>query len=149
MGPEVPGTAVSWSPVRHKGRNMFALPRYESWRDQASCKGGPIELFYPEGGTGSPEVKRLCGYCPVRNECFEYSLSLPKHEDRCGIFAGTTAADRRKYRSMRARGQQVTLPPYIEPSLRRRGAKRRPKDYEPTRFRWDAEKGKYVTVKKG
>jgi hypothetical protein len=50
---------------------------------------------------------------------------------------------------MRARGQQVTLPPYIEPSLRRRGAKRRPKDYEPTRFRWDAEKGKYVTVKKG
>lgn len=105
------------------------------WFRRASCRGCPTEMFYPEGGMAGAEIKALCGKCPVREECYEYALSMPQDEDRCGIFAGTSARDRQKARQARQRGLDVRLGTYAEQPRKAVG------------FRWNAITGKYETVR--
>jgi hypothetical protein len=104
-------------------------------------------MFFPEGGVGSPEVRALCAECPVRAECYEFALTIPQDEDRCGIFAGTSARDRKKIREARRRGEECPHDGYIEvvkrPSKSRGALKRQPAGG----YRWDPVKQKYVAVK--
>lgn len=75
----------------------------ESWRDNASCKGAPSEIFYPyvdatgktrnRFGDAHPLAVNLCSACPVREECLSYALSTHEWD---GYWGGKTPEERRK-----------------------------------------------------
>ena len=53
-------------------------------------------MFHPgRGEMADPAVYRLCASCPVREECLEHAL----HHEDAGIWAGTSAKQRRTMRS--------------------------------------------------
>jgi hypothetical protein len=68
------------------------------WLDQAACAGLDTEVFFRQHV--SPAVQELCEGCPVRAECLGMALAFPAVEV-VGMWAGTTAQDRRQ---MRRRG---------------------------------------------
>jgi WhiB family redox-sensing transcriptional regulator len=73
------------------------------WRQQAACHEADPELFFPEESSGNghqvTRAKELCATCQVRQPCLDTALHGPQaHNDRHGIFAGTTAKQRSKLR---------------------------------------------------
>jgi WhiB family redox-sensing transcriptional regulator len=71
------------------------------WIEQASCRGVDPELFFPARGSPTKEVKAFCKDCVVREECLDYALA---HNERWGIWGGTTEKERRRLRrSLRQR----------------------------------------------
>lgn len=86
-----------------RGRRLFADEK--PWCRQAACRGLPAVVFYPpDGERGIPRLrreqraKRLCSACPVIRECLRHALSWPEEH---GIWAGTTPAERRLWRTKR------------------------------------------------
>ncbi len=77
------------------------------WMDRASCKGkDPTgEIFYPVRGADVTQAKRICAGCPVREDCLEYAI---RHQERFGVWGGTTEGRRRKMR--RIRREELGLP---------------------------------------
>jgi len=53
------------------------------------CTNDP-ELFYPEAGGEIAVLRKLCGGCPVVQECGEYGVKWEFH----GIWGGLTARER-------------------------------------------------------
>ena len=56
--------------------------RLPSWRDDAACKGWPIESFFPERygqNIVTDEVKALCRSCPVQPDCLAEALDNPRY----------------------------------------------------------------------
>lgn len=76
------------------------VPRYTMvglglppWMGKALCAEVDNDLFFPEkGGTTAP-AKAICARCPVSAECLDYALT---HEERFGIWGGTSERERRK-----------------------------------------------------
>lgn len=84
------------------------------WWEQGNCKGLKAEVFFPGDdddeewyeGPGQLAVQ-ICQSCPVRRQCFEFSL-----EDTDllanGVFGGTTPKDRQRYlEAVSVRSRQV------------------------------------------
>lgn len=76
------------------------------WKHRAACKGMG-DLFFPDFDAPRQQIaqaKAICGGCPVRRQCLEFSLSLP---DRwvTGIWGGVGDDGRRKLRRQRRRGE--------------------------------------------
>lgn len=71
------------------------------WMQEASCLGSSPDLWFPSHDRIPQEAKAICAACPVRSDCLEYALA-----DRrlSGIWAGTSASDRRRLR-LRRTGQ--------------------------------------------
>ena len=69
-----------------------------SWQDQALCAQTDPEAFFPEKGGSTRDAKRVCGSCPVRQECLEYALS---NDERFGIWGGLSERERRRVRLQR------------------------------------------------
>lgn len=67
----------------------------ETWMIRARCLDADPEAFFPEKGGSTREAKRICGVCPVREECLEYSI---EHEQRFGIWGGLSERERRPLR---------------------------------------------------
>lgn len=72
-----------------------------AWQRQAACRGLGPEWFYldPEGGKTRyswNQIRRVCGRCPVHQQCFEYAI---EHEED-GVWAGTNPIDRRVFRKL-------------------------------------------------
>lgn len=76
----------------------------QNWRKEAACLGYPTSLFFPhdqdpdEPGPRRRETPRLyrqalrlCGTCPVQQECLNYALELP---ELFGMFGGKTRPER-------------------------------------------------------
>jgi WhiB family redox-sensing transcriptional regulator len=72
-----------------------------NWRQDAACRDADPELFFPDPGQ-LPQVakaKEVCAGCAVRGPCLDNALHGPlARDDQHGIFAGTTARDRRRLR---------------------------------------------------
>jgi WhiB family redox-sensing transcriptional regulator len=70
------------------------------WRDDAPCRDYPTEIWFPEPETiGSSQVARsICAECPIQERCLEHAVTYP---EPFGIWAGTTAAQRRRMRQRR------------------------------------------------
>lgn len=68
------------------------------WRTRAACRGVPQDVFFPENPKQMSEARAICAACPVRTDCLRYALSLPVTDDRTGIFAGTSARQRERFR---------------------------------------------------
>ena len=71
-----------------------------SWRDRAACFGMDINIFFPERGdrAGIAAARAVCAACPVSDECLTEILHVDSGTDYVGIFAGTSAQERRELR---------------------------------------------------
>lgn len=78
-------------------RNAVSSRRIRDWQDDSACQADP-ELFFPTG-TGAAaerqaaEAKRVCGGCPVREQCLQWALA--EGED-FGVLGGLTHTERRR-----------------------------------------------------
>lgn len=65
------------------------------WFDNAICKG-QTHLFFPAANEVhlAAKAKKLCAECPVRDECYEYSLELTQRYDTFGVWAGVNKPTR-------------------------------------------------------
>ncbi len=74
------------------------------WMTDAICiEVGPEPFFVGNGGS-SQQGKRICAGCPVRSECLDHVMSLPRYGDAyvSGIWGGTTEEERRQLRKAAA-----------------------------------------------
>jgi WhiB family redox-sensing transcriptional regulator len=84
--------------------SVIALANAEyEWRRVAACRDTDPELFFPVGTTGAAllqieKAKEVCGICPVRAECLEFSLVTNQDS---GIWGGTSEEERRVIRRRR------------------------------------------------
>ena len=89
----------------------------EDWVAQARCRGMDPNIFMPEPGDSTAEIKEICNGkmvkrfnrdkqrnelvgeppCPVRGQCLQYAMELPGKV--VGIFGGTSEKERRALRS--------------------------------------------------
>lgn len=74
-----------------------------TWMEQAACTAVDPRTFYPEG---RPEIAAnltftalaTCDLCPVQAECLDHALS---HDERYGIWGGTTESERARMKHRR------------------------------------------------
>jgi WhiB family transcriptional regulator, redox-sensing transcriptional regulator len=79
------------------------IPPFSSpaWTVAAACKGHDPEKWFPGNGV-SPEAKRICAGCEVREPCLDRALSLSCNPQ--GIWGGTSETEREPLRRARKRG---------------------------------------------
>lgn len=70
------------------------------WRDDALCRETDATLFFPTKGDPLVEARRLCGMCPVRDDCLEDAL---RQRDYFGFRGGLSGQQRRRLASGRER----------------------------------------------
>lgn len=80
--------------------NVVDTPTWldHAWQDRARCLGVEPELFYPQKGDSLEPAKRICASCPVQRDCLQYAL---EHNERYGIWGGTSERERRRLRRAR------------------------------------------------
>jgi WhiB family transcriptional regulator, redox-sensing transcriptional regulator len=64
----------------------------EQWTAEALCAQVDSEIFFPEKGGSTREAKKICGACPVREQCLQYALD---HNERFGIWGQLSERERR------------------------------------------------------
>jgi len=73
----------------------------EPWMREASCRDMPTDWWFPERCHNWSKAKAICNECPVKQDCLDYSLTLPV----CvGIWGGLTGRERRQYKSLKGDG---------------------------------------------
>jgi len=65
------------------------------WQDFALCAQTDPDIFFPEKGGSTRDAKRVCGVCPVREECLQYAMD---NDERFGIWGGLSERERRRLR---------------------------------------------------
>jgi WhiB family redox-sensing transcriptional regulator len=75
-----------------------------AWQANAICTSCDPEMFFVEGAV-SNYLRRLCLSCPVQADCLLHALADPT---LVGVWAGTTAEERRRLR--RRDAKQATAP---------------------------------------
>lgn len=75
----------------------------DQWQPKAVCSQTDPEAFFPEKGGSTRDAKRICGLCPVRQECLDYALD---NDERFGVWGGLSERERRRL----SRGVSVLLP---------------------------------------
>lgn len=68
------------------------------WQEHAACRFEDINLFFPLEGDDGQDValryslaKGICAFCPVRQPCLDYALTL---DERFGVWGGLTPHQR-------------------------------------------------------
>ena len=75
------------------------------WRLAALCAQADPEAFFPEKGESSRAALAICLRCPVRRECLAFAL---EHDERYGVWGGTTEMQRRELRRQRHADERDT-----------------------------------------
>ena len=65
---------------------------FPEWMSRGLCAETDPEAFFPEKGAPSRSARQVCAVCPVRDQCLEYAM---EHDERFGIWGGTSARQRR------------------------------------------------------
>ena len=78
------------------------------WREQAACKGLPVNMFYPERGEDSRDAKTVCDACPVLDDCLADAM---RHHEHHGIWGGLSERERRYVNT----GHLVRQPAKLKP----------------------------------
>ncbi|MGQ0805962.1 MAG: WhiB family transcriptional regulator [Actinomycetota bacterium] len=68
------------------------------WMLRALCRERAPEVFFPSDGVGVERARKICGECPVKDECLEYALTYRIDH---GVWGG--ASERERRRILRAR----------------------------------------------
>lgn len=66
-----------------------------AWQADALCAQTDPEAFFPEKGGSTRDAKKVCGACPVKQQCLEYALA---NDERFGIWGGMSERERRRLR---------------------------------------------------
>jgi superfamily II DNA or RNA helicase len=69
------------------------------WRQLGACRDSAAE-FFPERGASAREAKVVCAECPVRSACLASAL---RHNEKFGVWAGTSERQRRQIRRVLTR----------------------------------------------
>ena len=88
--------------------DLFGLDADSRWQDQALCAQVDPEIMYPEKGVSARPAKRICASCPVKAECLSYALD---HDERFGVWGGTTEHERRLLRRPATTAPGADRPP--------------------------------------
>lgn len=74
--------------------SLDLLPLPENWRDSALCREVGADLFFADhgGGDATRSAKRVCGMCPVVDQCREEALA---NGEPYGVWGGLTERERR------------------------------------------------------
>jgi WhiB family transcriptional regulator, redox-sensing transcriptional regulator len=80
-----------------------AAPALGEWHDRGLCVGENPDIFFPSHGDPGTEARRICGSCPVREECLEYATEA----DEDGIWGGLDQGERRNLRRRQRRHAAV------------------------------------------
>jgi WhiB family redox-sensing transcriptional regulator len=62
------------------------------WIEDAACADADPEIFFTAGLEPDAEAKKYCAFCPVRDECREYSLAAG---EEFGVWGGLSEDERR------------------------------------------------------
>lgn len=92
-------TAALWPPRQEDAAARFFGP--PPWTEFAACQFVDSEIFFPEKGGSVRDAKRVCAGCAVSAECLEYALA---NEEKFGVWAGTSEAQRRRILASRRAG---------------------------------------------
>lgn len=76
----------------------MVMVRSRVWRDDARCKGAPLEIFFdPVKGTQRRAVRLYCDNCPVVDECL---LDAARFENKVthieGVRGGLLGFERKR-----------------------------------------------------
>lgn len=63
----------------------------KSWRDDAACRGFPVDMFFGETTTAQAEAKSICSTCAVSHDCLAFALTI---NTMFGVFGGKTYKER-------------------------------------------------------
>jgi WhiB family redox-sensing transcriptional regulator len=77
----------------------------EQWWRLAACRGMDTDLFFPERGDSTTEVRNTCSGCSTRAECLAYAFN---NGEKTGVWGGLSERKRRAIRRSR------TTPPPIQ-----------------------------------
>jgi WhiB family redox-sensing transcriptional regulator len=85
--------------------------RPHTWYDDAACRGRDPGDFVIEPTGNQKETMELhaaamrtCAHCPVTAECLQFALL---HDERVGVWGGTTPRQRRELKRKLLQGQLV------------------------------------------
>ena len=76
-----------------------AAPSLREWHGSGLCIGEDPDVFFPSHGDSGTKARQICGICPVRGDCLEYSTEA----DEDGIWGGLDQDERRNLRRKRRR----------------------------------------------
>lgn len=64
------------------------------WTEQARCRGVDPDQFFLRGAVQSRGALKICGRCPVQQECLSYAVA---NDVDFGVWGGLTERQRRAY----------------------------------------------------
>lgn len=67
--------------------------RDAEWTLRAACRGQDVELFYSKDPANVRAALRVCGQCPVRQECYEDAVA---RGEWFGVWGGLKESRRRR-----------------------------------------------------
>jgi len=65
----------------------------QPWMAHGLCRDHAPGMFFPSDGVGVDKARRICGECPVKEECREYALT---YRIEHGVWGGTSERERRR-----------------------------------------------------
>jgi WhiB family redox-sensing transcriptional regulator len=63
------------------------------WAAYGACRNADPDLFFPASDDDAGAALRICGGCPVVDECRDWALEM---RVRYGVWGGLTERDRRR-----------------------------------------------------
>lgn len=71
-----------------------------SWMEYGICQNRDedAKIFFPEPGNNAAQAKKMCGRCPVRTKCLEWSITT---RQMYGIWGGVAEKKRRRMMQLR------------------------------------------------
>ena len=87
--------APTYGPQRQDSTEPKAKTENSPGKPEALCAQTDPEAFFPEKGGSTRDAKRVCGVCPVREECLQYAMD---NDERFGIWGGLSERERRRLR---------------------------------------------------
>lgn len=78
----------------------------QSWQARGLCRGVEPDAFFPPSGVNvPPEVRALCGRCPVLTQCREWAIARP---ECTGVWGGLTDRQRKLIRRERRKREPIS-----------------------------------------
>jgi hypothetical protein len=77
---------------------LASTPWPGPWIDNARCRNGPQEIFFPGRGDDLGPARAICARCPVIAQCRDYATGISELH---GVWGGTSENERRRERQAR------------------------------------------------